>query len=400
VALLGWPLLVVLGCLAVAVTLATFLLWSRLRGPRWAQNLVRLGLLGGCQLVAVLLVAAALNNYGYFYSSWSELLGRTSHNGRIAPAPAAPAANRSAARAGSSSAAASSSGQVQVLADPGWSSPAQRTSRGRVLSVRINGARSALSSHAFIYLPPQYYQKGYARRLFPAVQVFTGYPGGDLNLLNRLKYPEHLLADLGAHRAQPMVLVMLRPSVSFPRDTECTDVPDGPQALTFFAQDVPSATAATFRVKPTGWGAIGDSTGGYCAAKLAMTQSNVFTAAVALSGYFHALQDNTTGDLWANSTVLRNLNDLQWRLTHLPPPPIWLLLTTAPDERGPLGYAETRRFLRAARTARGALRVDTLILSHGGHNMRTWSAELPQALSWLSSRLTPKPPLLFAAPAG
>ena len=46
------------------------------------------------------------------------------------------------------------------------------------------------------------------------------------------------------------MLVMVRPTVAAPRDTECTDVPAGPQALAFFAPKVAVmvalAPAATF----------------------------------------------------------------------------------------------------------------------------------------------------------
>jgi S-formylglutathione hydrolase FrmB len=276
---------------------------------------------------------------------------------------------------------------VSPLADPGWSTRAQWASRGRVESVTITGVRSRLASHAFVYLPAEYFQAAYRQRAFPAAQVFTGFPGTDLNLLKGLDFPSKLLAEVRAHRAKPTVLVMMRPSVSFPRDTECTDVPKGPQALTFFAQDVPLAIAGQYRVHSQGWGAIGDSTGGYCAAKLAMLHSDVFTAAVTLSGYFHTLRDNTTGDLWGGSRVLKNLNNLDWRLRHLPPPPVALLVTTAKDEAGSSGYADSRRFLDLAHTAGPPLHVESLILDHGGHNFSTWNAELPQALSWLTQRL-------------
>jgi S-formylglutathione hydrolase FrmB len=190
-----------------------------------------------------------------------------------------------------------------------------------------------------------------------------------------------------------MVLVMLRPTVVPPRDTECTDVPAGPQVETFLAQDVPVALRDSVRVSPVGWGAIGDSTGGYCAAKLAMLHSDVFTAAVTLSGYFHTLRDSTTGDLWGGSRVLWNLNNLEWRLRHLPPPPVSLLVTTAKDEAGSSGYADNRRFLVLAHTAGAPLRVDSLVLDHGGHNFTTWNAELPRALSWLTQRLPAPAPV-------
>ena len=47
------------------------------------------------------------------------------------------------------------------------------------------------------------------------------------------------------------------------------------QAETFFAQDIPTAASEAYRVaaQPSGWALMGDSTGGYCAAKLAILQS-------------------------------------------------------------------------------------------------------------------------------
>ena len=165
----------------------------------------------------------------------------------------------------------------------------------------------------------------------------TGYPGHEQALLTRMKYPDQELAALRAHRASPMVLVMLRPSVTEPRDTECTDVPGGPQAMTFFAQDVPTAVASALWVRPDDWAVMGDSTGGYCATKIAMMHSDVFRAAVSFSGYYHALRDQNTGDLWGGSPVVRDLNDPLWRLSHVPEPPIGVFASIARDEGGPRG---------------------------------------------------------------
>ena len=333
-----------------------------------------------------------MNDYGYFYGSWSELFGQSSPVGH--PAPAAPRTSvasggrgTGAGRGMPTTAGPAAVSVVRALPDPGWSTRAQWATLGRVESVTITGVRSRLASHAFVYLPPQYFQAAYRRRAFPAAEVFTGFPGTDLNLLKGLNFPRRLLGEIQTRRARPTVLVMMRPSVNFPRDTECTDVPKGPQALSFFAQDVPLAIAGTHRVQTRGWGAIGDSTGGYCAAKLAMLDSDVFPAAVTLSGYFHTLRDNTTGELWGGSRVLKNLNNLEWRLRHLPPPPVSILVTTAKDEAGSSGYADSRRFLDLAQKVGLPLRVDSLILDHGGHNFGTWNDELPRALSWLSQRL-------------
>ena len=73
-----------------------------------------------------------------------------------------------------------------------------------------------------------------------------------------------------------------------------------------------------------------------------MLHWDVFTAAVTLSGYLHTLRDGTTGDVPGGSREPWNLNNLEWRLRH-PPPPVSLLVTTAKDEAGSSGYADSRR---------------------------------------------------------
>lgn len=43
---------------------------------------------------------------------------------------------------------------------------------------------------------------------------------------------------------------------------------------------------------------MGYSTGGFCAVNLAIRHPDQFSAAVSLSGYFHAVTDNSTGDIY------------------------------------------------------------------------------------------------------
>ena len=86
--LLGRPLVILLAVLAVGLPAATYLLWSRLRGPRVVRAATRVGLLGLSQVTAVLMVAALINDYGYFYGSWSELLGGSTRDGRVVHARA------------------------------------------------------------------------------------------------------------------------------------------------------------------------------------------------------------------------------------------------------------------------------------------------------------------------
>ena len=59
--------------------------------------------------------------------------------------------------------------------------------------------------------------------------------------MNKLHYPRTALELAKDGRMQPMILVMLRPTVAPPRDTECVDIPGGPQTESFFAKDLPDA---------------------------------------------------------------------------------------------------------------------------------------------------------------
>jgi enterochelin esterase-like enzyme len=374
VPLLGWPLQVVMVGLLVTATLATLLLWSRVRGVAALRHAQRLGLLLTCQVAAVLVVAVAANNYGYFYGSWSDLFG----TGSTAPVTAAPQWPR--AHYGRTVVVPA----VSLARATTWSPPSAAAVKGKVESLRVHGARSGLTSDALVYLPPEYFQPAYAHHQFPAVEVLTGYPGVTSSLVSRLHVPELYLAELAHHRARPMVVVMLRPTVAPPRDTECTDVPAGPQTLTYLTEDVPSAIDGLLRVRPLDWGAMGESTGGYCAVKAAMLHSDVFRAAVSMSGYYHTLEDPTTGNLWGGSQVLRNLNSPEWLLAHQPPPPVSVLGSIGQQEGGLGGLSDLHRFLSLVRPP---MTASTIVVPGGGHNYANWARVLPTGFDWLSARL-------------
>ena len=256
----------------------------------------------------------------------------------------------------------------------------------------ILGASTGLSTHAVVYLPPQYFQSAYRDYKFPAAIVSTGYPGDVSGLEDRLKYPYRLLTGINSHQDKPIVLVMTQPSPSSVGgvDTECTNVPGGPQVNTFWAQDIPRALEDQYRVTSAaaGWGIIGDSTGGDCALKVTLMNSDKFTVAASLSGDYDAPQDITTGDLYATQQF-RDLNNVMWRIEHLPKPPVSLLLTSS--RAGESDYADVLRFQQL--TAGTPTRTSTLIRNEGGHNFSTWNAEIPPALQWLTNTLRSPTPL-------
>ncbi len=365
--LTGVPLQVTVVLVAMLAIAATIRFAPRVAGGRAAHVLARAGLLLGCQICVVVAVLDLVNVSFDFYGSWGDLLGGAATAKARTPDPAEPGPGGPGALVTTDTRA------------PGYRLPA---GLGRIEAVVVHGVRTRISASAFVYLPPLYFAPESRTRRFPVIVAFTGYPGDAQNLITHLGLPQTAAREIAAGRMPPTIIVMFRPTVAPPRDTECTDVPHGPQTETFFSEDVPVALGSAYRTadRSSGWSALGDSTGGYCALKLAMRHSDRFSAAVALAGYYHALKDFTTGDLYGHSTAYRHENDLLWRLQHRPQPPVNLLVTTS--RIGERNYADTRRFLSAARPP---LRVASIVLPFGGHHFSTWQRELPPALRWLGA---------------
>ncbi len=403
--LISGQFVALLSLVAAATMAATVMLWPHVAGRKGSHAAARTGLLIATQFTAVVAVLGGLNAYFSFVVSWSDLLGihasatptpeDISRPAAVATpiiitrtqvAPGADAAQGTHRRDGQTLPAPHTTPALPPAATSPAATPTagRAADRGEILTVQIRGERTGITvPRSYVYLPPQYFLPAYAHRLFPVVLVLTGYPGDPRAEITRLNLPAAVAAGIAAGRLHPAVFIMMFSSVDMPRDTECTDIPGGPQAETFFSEDVPLAVEQTFRVATgaDGWGVMGDSTGGYCALKLAMTHSDRFGAAVSLSGYYSALQDFTTGSLYGHSAAYRAENDLFWRLGHLPPPPVSVLLTTS--RTGESDYQPTLQFLRMIRPP---MHGYGLILPVGGHSFRTWKRELSQTLAWLSQR--------------
>ncbi|GGJ46425.1 alpha/beta hydrolase [Streptomyces brasiliensis] len=359
--------------LAIVLFVGTVWLWPRLARHGWRPVSGRVGLLLATQLALLASLGIAVNQAFGFYAGWADLFGRETGQGVVVD---------HTARRGAS-------GPIEVLATArvqGASGSWPRTT-GQIQKVDIVGRTTRIATPAYVYLPPEYFQSRYRTRAFPAAVVLTGYPGTAQALVDKLHYPRTAQQLAKDGRMQPMILVMLRPTVAPPRDTECVDVPGGPRAETFFAKDLPDAVLAHYRVggKPGSWGIIGDSTGGYCALKLAMHHPDVFAAGAGLSPYYKAPIDPTTGDLFRGKEGLKNRADLWWCLKHLSAPDTSLLVSSS--KVGESNYKATLGFIARVR-ATDLTRISSIILDSGGHNFNTWRREIPAALQWMSGRLS------------
>lgn len=345
--LLGWPLITITVVLAVAAPVACLMLWGRVRGRPAAA--VRFGMIITCQALALLVGGVSVNRYYEFYASWSDLFGTGRANGPIVQV-GTPVA-----------------GGVRFERAPGLDSGAY--------TADVVGERSRIRSRILVWLPPGYN----AHQAYPVIELLPGYPGSPSTWFHALHGVSALRDAIKSGQAHPFILVAPTTTVVHGRDTECVDFPRGPRVETWLTDDVRKAVTSAFHAQPDrgAWGLMGFSTGGYCAAKLAVRRPDLFAAAVTMQG-----------DATPQTAVVRHdrtLNEQNSILNLLRTrrPPVQLLLAgtrqdrksfTALNEIVPLVRPPTRAFL--------------YIIPNGGHNASVWNEMLPRSYAWLSQRLS------------
>ncbi len=347
--LTGTPFFVVLNAATVLMVLGTLVLWGRVPGPRPVRLLARLVMIVLCQLTAISVVAVWINTSYGLYTSWDDLLG-TNKNTNTVAMPGPPAARAKFNRSGNG-----------------------------LLDTYFHGAHSKLSGEVIVWTPPQYDDPAQRDTRFPVLMLLHGVPGSPQSWMEHGGMPGALKNLVDAGRAHPFILVMpvVNPGGV---DTDCSDLPDR-RGATWLASDVPDLISHKFRALPgpKGWGLMGFSTGGFCAAKLPLQYPKVFGAGAALD------PDRLTGDpAVLPDPALRQRNsptDLV-RGSHSD---VGIFLATSMQDRlSKPFYLE--QFARAAQGSR--VRVKVVLLSSGGHNYGTWTSEYPAALSWLSGELS------------
>ncbi|MFD9407497.1 alpha/beta hydrolase [Streptomyces sp. NPDC059989] len=360
-------LAIVVLCTALSFAVTVWL-WPRLSRRSARAVLGRIGLILTVQVLLFASVGLGANRSFLIYASWSDLLGGKGTAGVAAPD----------ADGGTS--------VVKVLGRQRTDVPGGGTPQvgGQIEKVMVQGRESGIATPAYVYLPPEYFQKGNEQRRFPAAVVLTGFPGMAENLIEKLRYPQIAWAQAKQKKMQPMILVMMRPTVAPPRNTQCVDIPGGPSSETFFGTDLPRAMAGTYRVgsSPRGWGIIGDSTGGYCALKIALEHPESYAAGVGLSADYKPEVDKYSGDLFHGNKDLEKRSDLLWSLDHLPQGASSFLVTTS--LQGEDNFQPTQKFIEKVKAP---ARVSSITLDRGGHSFNTWLREVPPALVWISGRL-------------
>jgi enterochelin esterase-like enzyme len=326
---------------------------------------------------AMLFGVAAVNKYYDYYQTWGSMAADLSSQG-VSSVPQIPAG-------------ASRQQLAKVLGKVTGSKAAAR--EGETVRLTVKGHFSHLIRTVLVYLPPQYFQRGYARHRFPAIELITGFPGQPQDWINVVGITQTYLTLLHDGAVKPAVLVMPNANGGPKVSLQCLNVRHGPQDATFMAVDVPNALSHALRVVPSGraWGIAGYSEGGFCAANLALVYPARYGYSGVLSGYFAPLPDQLGNPLrevnpFGENKKARDKNTPLLRLRSLPLnvhiPQFWLGAGSAwhTDVNAAQGF---QRLLLARQPD-----VTLDIEPGGSHNMATWRALVPGLLEWMTPRIT------------
>ena len=366
--------------LAILFALSTLLLWNRIPGPRAARAAGRAVLLVGGQLAATAAILVWINiASGGLIVTWQDLLGNESTRGGVF--------------AGQTGAVAMAGRTVPKAVLLTGSAPTRRRFRPAADGFRVTtlaGPGSGITARVYVWTPPQYAAD--PGRQFPVLELLHGVWGSPQGWMGPMNVVAHLEAAESGGQVHPYILVV--PQVTpiaghaTPGDNEeCSDIPGDARVGTWLTQDVRTMVLDSFRAEPgaSGWGLMGYSTGGFCAAKLVLQYPNLYRAAVSLSGYYTPDSAELTQD-----PRLDRANSPLWLVGHTRTPAVALLMTASDQDRVDPA-SETVQMVDAARANPLARATEVQSFTAplgGGHNQSAWEKMLPTAFTWLSQRLT------------
>lgn len=376
--------------LALFAAVATALLWNRMRGPRLARAAQRGALLLFGELMAATAILVWVNiANGGLVVSWQDLLGNQSTRGGVFAGQAG-AVKLDPAPMPVARAAAASSETIPAAASAALHAVRFSPSSGGFEEATFRGPASGLDSQVYVWTPPQYADEPHT--YFPVLELLHGVVGSPDGWIGPMNVVEHLEAAEQSASVYPFILVVPVvtpvPGHALPwNNEECSNVPGDGDVDSWLTQDVRDLVISDFRAEPAadGWGLMGYSTGGFCAAKLVLQHPDRYQAAVSLAGYYTPDSDTLTTD-----EALDHANSPLWLLGHTRTPAVSLLMTASEQDRVDPA-AETAQVLATAKANPLARATDVqsfVAPLGGGHNQSAWEKMLPTAFTWLSQRLT------------
>ena len=200
---------------------------------------------------------------------------------------------------------------------------------------------------------------------------FPGYPSTWIHGMNMVKYFEHQQL-IGA--MPPTIAVLPQINVLPHRDTECLNVPNGPQIETWLSQDVIDFEKKHLNLRDERWGVAGYSTGGWCSAMLTLKDPKVFLAGASIAGYFEP--QFATPFPKASMAEMAAAYNIKAIAASNPPKVNLLLVNSLRDAST---NKETQNFYSLLQKP---VKKSEITLVNSGHNLKAWNKIEPELFQW------------------
>jgi len=347
---------------ALAIVLTVFF-WHKLVSKKFRHIFARVSIIIFIQIFALASTGITINRNGQFYASWGDLFGSKNQLAKIAVAP-------------------------DLLAQiSGKDIKQAKTTAGGSLIFRevIKGEQSKISDVVYVVLPPKIAAQMEANPASPSVgsdyqvvELFPGYPGVPQTWIGSMAGITTLenLENSGA--VQNTIAIIPAINVSPGVDTECLNFVGGAQVETWLTHDMKAFATKFIGIDNRPWSSFGYSTGGWCAAEVAIRHPDLYNSAVSLAGYFKPLF--SAGINKREKNFLQGKYDLIATLKKVPTSVHLMIIASKKDKFTNLA---ANNFMS---TASGLIPIRYVPIPIGGHNTNVWKPFVSTAFEWINQQ--------------
>ena len=360
--------------LTAGLLLATVFFWHKFSHWHWKHISARFSLIVAIQCLALAAMGVTINRSGEFYSSWSDLFGAQGQYQKIAISPA----------------------ELTQITLKDLRSATHTKGGSLIFRKVITGAKSRISNVVYVVASPKIAASlaGPTHSIgsqYQVVELFPGTPGVPqtwIGTLDGISTMENL--EL-AGQIPPTLAVIPAINVQPGLDTECLNFVGGAQVESWVTGDMKRFMQSFMGVDDRPWSAFGYSTGGWCAAEVAVLHQEQYSEGVSLAGYFNPMLP--FGLSKREKNYLSNHYDLIKYLRHDHRNTKLLIIASVKDR---FTNYSAQKFLKSANSL---IPIKYIPIPSGGHNIKVWKPYIAPGFLWISGANLTATPVINPQPS-
>ena len=360
--------------LTVAALLLTVVFWHKFAIHNWKTITARFSTIFLIQALALTSMGISINRSGEFYSSWSDLFGAQGQYQKIALSPSA----------------LSQISAKEILS-------ADHTKGGSLIFRKvIKGASSGISNVVYVVASPKVAKslESSAHSIgnsYQVVELFPGTPGVPQTWIGTLDGITTMENLENSGKIPPTIAVIPAINVQPGHDTECLDFTFGAHVESWGTRDMKTFMQTFMGIDNRLWSSFGYSTGGWCAAEVAVLHQDQYSQGVSLAGYFKPLL--SIGLSKREKSYLTSKYDLISHLKRGPRNTKMMIIASVKDR---FANSAAQKFMQSANSL---IPIKYIPIPAGGHNIKVWKPFIASGFLWISGANNLQTPVIQPAPS-